>query len=247
MNKPLNSDELFNEAEEAFINNEYSIAEPLLMKLAQANSQKPEVYHMLGTLFYDQGKFKKAIKSFEHALELNPSFTDSSVGLSIILNDLGRYEEGQRVFNEAKLMLAEKNKSSDEHLNEKFAAKHCELGELYYRHQRYSQALAQFQTALGLTSRKLDVRLQFIDCLVEMDRFLEATRQLEDILREQPRYVPALLRLGKAHYDLRQIPEAIDCWERVLNEEPSNKTASNYLRLVQTVQLTSVNEPSLEL
>lgn len=237
----------FATAEKAFVENDYPMAEPILHKLMMQNSQKPEVYHMLGTIYYDQGKFKKAIRCFERALELDPGFTDSSVGLSIILNDLGRYEEGQRVFNEAKLMLAEKTKTPDEHLNEKFAAKHSELGELYYRHSRFTEALQQFQMALTLTSRKLDVRLQLVDCLVELDRPLEAIRNLHEILREQPNYTPALLRLGKAHYDLRQIPEAIDCWEKVLEQEPSNKTASNYLRLVQTVQVTTVNEPQIEL
>lgn len=237
----------FKAAETAFIGNDYGTAEPLLHKLMMQNSQKPEVYHMLGTIYYDQGKFKKAIRCFERALEIDPAFTDSSVGLSIILNDLGRYEEGQRVFNEAKLMLAEKSKTPSDHLNEKFAAKHSELGELYYRHSRFSEALQQFQTALTLTARTIDVRLQVVDCLVELDRPLEAIRNLHEILREQPKYIPALLRLGKAHYDLRQIPEAIDCWEKVLEQEPTNKTASNYLRLVQTVQVTTVNEPQLEL
>lgn len=240
-------EKLFNDAEAAFIDNDYEHAEDKLMALVRENSRKPEVYHMLGTLFYDQGKFKKAIKSFETALEIDPSFTDSSVGLSIILNDLGRYEDGQRVFNEAKLMLAQANKGSEKHLDEKFASKHCELGELYYRHQRYEQAMIEFQKALSLSERELDINLQIVDCLVEMERRSDAIRILKHILAEQPHYVPALLRLGKSHYDLKQIPEAIDCWERVLDKEPTNKTATNYLKLVQTVQLTSVNEPLLEL
>lgn len=245
MDEMLN--ELFQTAEDYFKANKYSQAEPLLNQLVMKSARRPEVFHMLGTIYYDQGKFKKAIKSFERALEVDPGFTDSSVGLSIILNDLGRYDEGQKVFEEAKLMLAQKTQTPDAQLNERFAAKHIELGDLYYRHHRAEEALEQFQIALRLTRRKTEVQLQIADCYFELGNIQMCIRGLREVLRDTPSYVPALLRLGKAYYDIHQIPEAVEQWERVLNYEPENRTAQDYLRLVQTVQVTSLNEPHIEL
>jgi cytochrome c-type biogenesis protein CcmH/NrfG len=74
-----------------------------------------------------------------------------------------------------------------------------------------------------------------------------AVRELREILKENPQFVPGLLRLGRAYYDLKQIPEAIEQWELAQQIEPNNKTARDYLRLVQTVQVTTLNRPELEL
>ena len=87
---------------------------------------------MLATIYYDRGKFNKAIKTFKRALEIDPSYTDASVGLSIILNDLGRYEEGQEVFEVAQKVLEEKKKKNDPFIDKLIAQKHEELGDIYF-------------------------------------------------------------------------------------------------------------------
>lgn len=239
--------QLFEEAENYFKENKYSLAEPILNQLVLRTFKRPEIFHMLGTIYYDQAKFKKAIRSFQRALEIDPGFTDSSIGLSIILNDLGRYEEGRKVFEEAQVMLSRKTISPDVALNEKFAAKHEELGDLYLRHQRFEDAIEQFQRALGLSQRKSDIRIHLADCYIGLGQAGQAIRELRELLKADSKCVPALLRLGRAYYDLKQIPEAIEQWERVIGFEPKNKTALDFLRLVQSVQVTSVNEPQMEI
>ncbi len=54
---------------------------------------------MLASIAFDRGQLKRAIQLFKQSLEIDPEFTDSSVGLSIILNDLGRYDEAIVNFN----------------------------------------------------------------------------------------------------------------------------------------------------
>lgn len=240
--------ELFQSAEEHFKENRYQEAEPLLNQLILKNTKRPEAYHMLGTIYYDQGKFSKAIRSFKRALEMDPGFTDSSIGLSIILNDLGRYEEGQKVFDEARTMLAVKAKSGDPNLNEKFSAKHDELGELYRRHHLFNEALEQFQRAHKLTTlRRPEIGVSVADCHVHLNNLPLAIRELRMIIREYPHYVPARIKLGKCYYDSHQVPEAIEQWESVLQYEPQNPVVHDYLRLAQAVQVTNLNAPQLEL
>jgi len=241
------AEQIFKEAEAYFNDNKYNLAEPILNQLVLKGYRRPEIYHMLGTIYYDQGMFKKAIRAFERALEIDPGFTDSSVGLSIILNDLGRYEDGRRVFEEAQLMLNRKSTSVDQTLNERFAVKHEDLGDMYVKHQRFEEGLEQFQRALSLTQRKSDIRLQLSDCHFQLGQPSQAIRELRELLRDDPQFVPALLRLGRAYYDLKQIPEAVEQWELVLTIEPNNKTARDFLRLVQTIQVTNVNQPTIEI
>jgi tetratricopeptide (TPR) repeat protein len=240
-------DELFTTAEEFFKNNEYVQAESILNQLVLKSVRKAEIFHMLGTIYYDQGKFNKAIRSFKRALEIDPSFTDSSVGLSIILNDLGRYDEGQKVFEEARTMLSFKSKNSDHYLNEKFAQKHEELGDLYMQHDRLNEAFEQFQKALELTERKLSLQMKVSDIYAAQKNTSAALKELRQIVRENPEFVAGRLKLGKVYYDTSQIPEAIEQWEAALRFEPNNSTARDFLRLAQTVQVTSLNEPMVEL
>src|SRR5882672_8810217 len=135
------SDEMLAAAREYFKENKYALAEPLLNQLILKNAKSPEVFQMLGTIYYDQGKFNKAIRGFKRALELEPTYTDASVGLSIILNDIGKYEEGRKVFEEARSLLNKQSANEDPYINEKFSIKHDELGEMYFSHGRFKEAL----------------------------------------------------------------------------------------------------------
>ena len=240
--------EIFEEAQKHFVENRYAEAEPLLNQLVLKNVKRPEVFHMLGTIYYDQGKFNKAIRSFKRALEIDSGFTDSSIGLSIILNDLGRYEEGQKVFDEAKTMLAVKNNSTDNSLNERIANKHDELGELYKRHQRIEEAMIEYKKAFDLTQlRRPEISLNIADCYLLLNQWSQAVRELRAVLREHEHYVPARLKLGKCYYDSQQIPEAIEQWEECLKYEPNNPVALDYIRLAQAIRVTNINSPQLNL
>jgi tetratricopeptide (TPR) repeat protein len=240
-------DDIFTTAEDYFKNNEYTQAESILNQLVLKSVRKAEIFHMLGTIYYDQGKFNKAIRSFKRALEIDPSFTDSSVGLSIILNDLGRYDEGQKVFEEARTMLSFKSKNSDHYLNEKFAQKHEELGDLYMQHDRLNEAFEQYQAAIQLTERKMSLQMKIAEIFVSQKNTSAAMKELRAIVRENPEFVPGRLKLGKVYYDTAQIPEAIEQWEAALRFEPNNTTARDFLRLAQTVQVTSLNDLQVDL
>ena len=97
--------QLIDEAREAFIDGDYKTAEPLLNQPTLIHSKNPEVFQMLATIYYDQGKFNKAISTFKKALEIDPQYSDAAVGLSIILNDLGKYDEAKKVFENAQKLV----------------------------------------------------------------------------------------------------------------------------------------------
>ncbi|MEK7357138.1 MAG: tetratricopeptide repeat protein, partial [Bdellovibrionota bacterium] len=156
--------ELLETAREHFREGHYAISEPLLQQLLISDGKNPEVFHMLGTIYYDQGKFNKAIRTFRRALEIDPTFTDASVGLSIILNDLGRYEEGKKVFLEAQAALSRKSTAKDAYLEEKLASKHDELGEMYFQYKRFEDAQEQYEKALSMSTRRPELRMKIAEC-----------------------------------------------------------------------------------
>ena len=57
----VDENDLLAAAREKFRNGEMGMAERLLQQLILLNNKLPEVFHMLGTIYYDQGKFTRAI------------------------------------------------------------------------------------------------------------------------------------------------------------------------------------------
>src|SRR3954463_1579690 len=131
--------EMLGTARQKFIDGDYKIAESLLQQILLINNRIPEVFHMLATIYYDRSEFSKSIKHFKRALEIDPTYTDASIGLSIILNDLGRYDEGKAIFKEAQEALNEKKQKNDPYADEKLSEKHMQLGDLYFSFQRFDE------------------------------------------------------------------------------------------------------------
>lgn len=225
--------EMLETAREHFREGNYKIAEALLTQLLLNDGKNAEIFHMLATIFYDQGKFNKAIKTFRRALEIDPGYTDASVGLSIILNDLGKYEEGKQVFVEAQAILDRKTASGDSVGQERFASKHDELGEMYFQHKRYADALQEWERALELSSRKAELKMKAIECYVQMEDGNRALRELRALVQEFPQFTPARLKLGLLFYNAHKVLEAVEQWEAVLMRDPEHPTAIKYLQMAQ--------------
>ncbi len=228
--------ELLETTREHFREGNYRVAESLLQQLLLSDGKNPEVFHMLATIYYDQGKFNKAIRTFRRALEIDPMFTDASVGLSIILNDLGRYEEGKKVFIEAQEALARKSTSVDTYAQEKLALKHDELGELYFQYKRFDEALEQYHRALELSTRKPELKMKIVECYLRRNQgsdSVQAMRELTSLTNEYPTFSPARLKLGLMYYNSRQPVAAIEHWETVLLRDPEHPVALKYLQMAQ--------------
>lgn len=234
-------DEMFEEAKREFIDGNYLVAEPILNQLILRNTRNPEVFQMLATIYYDKGQFNKAIRTFRRALEIDPTYTDASVGLSIILNDLGRYDEGKQVFEEAKSLLDKRKGQTDPWLEEKLASKHEEIADLYFQYQRYQEALEQLFRALKLSTRKAELSMRIAECFVKLGENDKAIRELKNLIKDYPQYLPARIKLGLVYYNMSAIAEATEQWENVLYRDPHHTEAQKYLKMAQAAGITNVD------
>lgn len=231
----VSNDDMLATARDYFRENKYTHAEPILNQLILKNAKSPEVFHMLGTIYYDQGKFNKAIRAFRRALELEPTFTDASVGLSIILNDIGKYEEGRKVFDEARELLARQSSQDDPYINEKFSIKHDELGELYFQHTRYKDALDQYYKALTLSNRKPELTMKVVECYMRLNESDKALRELRNLIKEYPGFLSARVRLGRILFDTGDVAGAVEQWEATVQRDQNHIEAQRLLRQAQAV------------
>ncbi len=226
----VSQNELVSEARQYFIDGNYKMAESLLNQLLLKPQNNPEIFQMLATIYYDQGQFSKAIKTFKRALEIDPYYTDASVGLSIILNDLGRYDEGRRIFQEAQKLLEIKTKRNDPFFDEKIAQKHEELADLYFQYSKYSEALEQLVKAQGLSRRRADITLRIAECYVKLGYADKAVQDLKNLVQLEPANIPARLKLGIIYFNLQMIAEATEQWEHILVLDPHHAEALKNLR-----------------
>ncbi len=233
-------DEVFEEAKKYFIEGDYQRSEPILNQLLLKNSRNPEIYQMLGTIFYDRGQFNKAIKTFKRALEIDPTYTDASVGLSIILNNIGRYEEGKKVFQDAQALLDKKSGKSDPYIDEKLSSKHEELADLYFQYKRYQEALEQLLKAQRLSSRKAEITMRIAEVYVKQGEIQKAIKDLRQLLKDYPQFLPARLKLGVIYYNANNLAEATEQWEAVLLRDPQHPEATKYLKMAQAAGITSL-------
>jgi tetratricopeptide (TPR) repeat protein len=236
-------EDAFSEAKNSFINGNYKVAEPILQQMVLQGSRNPEVFQMLATIYYDKGQFNKAIKTFKRALEINPTYTDASVGLSIILNDLGRYEEGKKVFDDARKLLDQKAGSADPYIDEKLASKHEELADMYFQYGRFNESLEQLLKAQKLSSRRAEISMRIADCHVKLNEAPKAIRSLQTILKEFPHFNAARIKLGNIFYNNQNLAEATEQWENVLIRDPKNTEAKRLLKMAQAVGITSLIHP----
>ena len=232
-----NFNEILDLAKENFIEGRYTQAEPLLQQVLLKNNKEPEVFQMLATIYYDRGKFNKAIKTFKRALEIDPSYTDASVGLSIVLNDLGRYEDAREIFETAQTVL-DKQKKSDPFIDKLLAQKHEELGDIYFDNKRYKEAAYEFSKARDLSEIKINVGLKMVDALVRDEHPIEAVKQLRQMVADHPECLAARQKLGQIYYDAGRVVDAIETWESILLHDPHNAMAKTSLQLASEAKLT---------
>lgn len=234
-------EEMLAEAKGLFAEGKTKSAEPLLQQLLLKNFRRAELHQMLGTIAYEQGQFKKAIQSFQRALEVDPGNTDASLGLSIILNDLGRYEEGRKVFQEAQARLdKKKNAVSDTWLEEKIVAKHEELADLYMQARAFDDAIDQLAKAQKRGLRKSELAMRIADAQMQANRPLKAVQDLRPLVVENPRSNALRLKLAQALYQANNVAEAVEQWETVLSREPGNAEAARSLKMAQAAGVTSL-------
>jgi tetratricopeptide (TPR) repeat protein len=223
-------EELFHAAKEYFNEGHYKIVEPMIQQLMIVDDKNPEVHYMAGTLYFEKGQLKKALASFKRSLEIDPNFTDSSIGLSIILNDLGKYGEGKRVFEEAYALMKQKDSSGSEpYVNEKLAQKHEELADLYFLYKRFEEALENYNRAADFSKHHIKYKLKAVDSLISMKLLSRALREAEAVEAKNPYHVDLLLKIAQIHYQLGSHSKAEEYWEKVLSQDPKNDEAKSHL------------------
>lgn len=231
--------EIFNKAKESFQANQLKTSLELLEEVINLNSNHTEAYFLSGNIFHIKGQLGKAIKAFKKVLELDSNHTDAAISLSVIYNDIGKYEEAKAIFDNAnKRVKSEPTGVNDSHLNKKFSQKHFELAEMYYSYNRFDEALFEYNKATGLDPDNLSIRIKVAKVYSKKGYISRAIEELKKLKSEYPDYISARVALGLLYYGNGNILEAQTEWQNALAKDPKNEEIQMYLNLSQSATET---------
>src|SRR5690348_16084314 len=125
----------------------FSEAETLLRDRLRVDAQNPDTYYLLGVMYYFQGQIGLTVENLKKALSIDPKHTDAAICLSVLFNDIGKYDDARKVFEQANQSITYKQNQGDPGIDKKFAVKHLELADLYFRYRRYEEAIEEYSKA----------------------------------------------------------------------------------------------------
>ena len=235
--------DLLKKAKDAFQKNDLKTASLLLHEVIEQNPNSTEGFFHLANVFHVRGELGKAIKAFSRVLELDSHHTDAAISLSVIYNDIGKYEEAKAIFEKANNQV--KNTQSqglaDPHLNKKFSLKHYEIAEMYASYGRYDEALFEYNKAATLDQDNLEIRIKIAKNYTKKGFTSKAFEELKRLKNEQPGYMPARIALGLLYYGNGNIIEAQSEWQNVLSREPNHPEATMYVNLSRGATETNLS------
>lgn len=215
--------------QDCFQQKNFSQALEWLQENLKADPEEASSWYLLGVCHYLQGNLQPTLQALQKALQYEPHHTHAALCLSVLFNDLGRYQEAQTLFERANQSLAEKDQQRDQEVDRKFAVKHLELADLYLRYRRYEEAIEHYSQAIRLDPSDWETRLRRAKAQAKKGATTEAFAELQSLKAEAPDSLPARLQLGLLYWSQGHLLEAELEWETLLQLHPENEEARSYL------------------
>ncbi|MBI3593210.1 MAG: tetratricopeptide repeat protein, partial [Nitrospirae bacterium] len=94
---------------------------------------------------------------------------------------------------------------------------------------KWEDALKHYSNALLNDPSSAYLKTQVSSMLIKLERLPEALSRLEEVVKANPDYVPALMLLGELYNVQKKVDDAIRIFERVLKIEPDRNEAGIFL------------------
>jgi tetratricopeptide (TPR) repeat protein len=205
------------------------IALPILLHLLRAHPTYPDLYNKVGLIHCDRGEFGKGSRAFRRAIELNPSYTEAYLNLTIALNSLGKIGEAFDVFSRAAGVARPGDHGGDPFITGKLANEHARLGDIYADLGRFGEAIEEYRRAVRLGPDFVDIGVKLAVAYREAGLLGKAASELKRIIRGRRTYIPARLQLGVTMFMGGKDDLARKAWQSVLAIDPGNAAAKVYL------------------
>lgn len=239
----MNQSSLLDKAVKAFDNKQYNLAMTTLEDVIENEEDNLKAWFHLANVYHLKGQLGKAVNAFQKVLELDPGHTDASISLSVILNDIGRYEEARKHFENANSTVKKDSNQGvfENSIDRKFSQKHYELGELYFSYNRFDEALFEYTKAQKLNKNNHEISIRIAKLYAKQGFVQKAFAELKSLKRNDPAYLPAKIALGLLHFSEGNVIEAQTEWNSILSFDPNHEEAKMYLGMAGNATETSLS------
>lgn len=223
--------------QDLLLRREFVEAGRLIGRRIEGSSADADAWYLSSVMNYFQGNVGRAIADLRRCLELEPRHTDGAICLSVLLNDVGNYGDAKKVFEQANQSVTTRGNAADAEIDKKFAVKHLELADLYFRYRRYNEAIEEYGKAALLDPTTLEIRIRRAKAFAKKGFLTRSLQELRQLKTEHPDYSPARIQLGLLHYSQGNVLDAELEWEGVLEREANHREAGAYLEMARTSRL----------
>jgi tetratricopeptide (TPR) repeat protein len=208
---------------------DYDAALQLFQAVLKENPGFADVHNKAGLCYAMLGDPESALVEFEKALDISDTYAEAHLNRAIVLQGLGHFEEARRHLRRADELDHVESEEFPSDVGHKIAIAHAKLGDLYLVADHPEEAAQEYQKALAVRTRFLDIRSKYAEALIGMGRWADAQEQLEAILERNPKFTSARLRLGLAFHRQGDADRARSEWIRCVEEDPRDMRAQAYL------------------
>ena len=217
----------------AFEEKNYNDAQLYMEEVLREKDNFADVYNMLGYIYYTGGRHEGAVKCFQKALELNPNYTEVSLNLAVIYNDMGEFDKAQAVYTRAKEAGRSGSTSYlDPYVKGKLANMHAEIGNIYHDLSLYKEAIDEYNKAIQLRPTFVDIKNRLGIVYRDIQDYSKAIKELEEVIAINPDYTPARINMGITYYAMGRKDKAKAEWQEALRKNPDDKKARMYMSLL---------------
>jgi len=112
-------------------------------------------------------------------------------------------------------------------INQDLVACWCNLGNVYLKQHRTQDAISIYLHVLSLEPRHWAARLNLVEAMMETRQFIVARAVLLELIEERPGEARLHHQLGKAHFELGEVDQALAAFRRAVALDPADAD-SNY-------------------
>lgn len=227
--------QLVQRAISAWEREDYETALATFQQVLARNPRFADLHNKSGLCMAMLGDLEGALGEFDAALALNSGYAEAHLNRGIVLNELGNHEAAQEAFERAGKLDTRDGTAFPSDVGNQIAVTHAKLGDLYLVANRPAEAAQQYDAAIRVRPRFLDIRTKLAEALMEVGDSDRARSELEHILEKNPRFTGARIRLGVVFQRMGDTDRAIEEWKQAAKDDPSDMRPRAYLLSVGAI------------
>lgn len=223
-----------------------------------------EVENLLAETNRSLGQLDAAAAIYKARADANPGDYQSRYQLGLLLKQQQKIEEAREIFRDLEKNLPDRPEPvielSDLDLLEKNYADaldrinwqisktpnsgraHYTLGRIYLEQKDTEKAQAALKKAVELEPSLMEAYDLLTQSYADTGKLTQAIEQLEKFLKDNPKNVPALLRLAISQTSLQQYPKSAEAYDKIIAIRPDFTQALNNSALLHADYLNNLDK-----